>query len=112
MRWQSHVTLLNEMPGAVRGEEVQRAQRTIQGLQTRYKTGSGPPSLQWDDRRSWFLVPSERKDYLGIIGERGCIIIILHFLHSVSVFVSVNVMYCTTVSLCTVFIVAQSLLNN
>lgn len=49
------MTLLNELPGAVRGEEVQHSQRTIEGLQTRYKTGSGPPSLQWDDRRRLLL---------------------------------------------------------
>lgn len=111
VRWESHVTLLNELPGAVRREEVLRSQRTIEGLQTRYKTGSGPPSLQWDDRRSCCLVPSEWKDYLGIIGDRRFIIIILHFLHSLCVFISVDMMYCTTVSFCTVPIVAQSSLN-
>lgn len=79
------MTLLNELPGALRGEEVQRSQRTIEGLQTRYKTGSGPPSLQWDDRRSCSLVPSEWKDYLGIIGDRRFIIINLHVLLSVGV---------------------------
>lgn len=102
------MTLLNELPGADRGEEVQRSQRTIEGLQTRYKTGSGPPSLQWDDRRSCCMVPSEWKDYLGIIGDRRFIIIILRFLNSLGVFTFVNVMYSTTVSFCTVSIVALS----
>lgn len=37
------------------GEGVQRPQRPIEGLQTRYKTGTGPPSLPWDGRRRLLL---------------------------------------------------------
>lgn len=49
--WECHVTLLNGLPGVGWGEGWQHPQRTIEGLQTRYKTGTGPPSLPWYGRR-------------------------------------------------------------
>lgn len=53
--WECHVTLLNGLPGVVRGEGWHHPQRPIEGLQTRYKTGTGPPSLLWDGRRRLLL---------------------------------------------------------
>lgn len=41
--------------GLAGGEGWQHPQRPIEGLQTRYKTGTGPPSLPWDGRRRLLL---------------------------------------------------------
>lgn len=54
-QWESHVTPLNGLPGVVRGEGAQHPQRAIEGAWTRYKTGTGSPSLPCDGRRRLLL---------------------------------------------------------
>lgn len=41
--------------GLAGGGGWQRPQKPIEGLQTRYKSGTGPPSLPWDSRRRLLL---------------------------------------------------------
>lgn len=55
VRWAQSGSVMWHLWMGSRGEGWQHPQRPIEGLQTRYKTGTGPPSLPWDGRRRLLL---------------------------------------------------------
>lgn len=80
------MTLLNELPGVARGKKCSAHKEPLRDcrLGTRLAVVLLPFSGMTEG--GCCLVPSEWKDYLGIIGDRSFIIVILHFLHSVGVY--------------------------
>lgn len=63
--WECHVTLLNGLPGVGRGGRMAAITKAYSGSQTRYKTGTGPPSLPWNgqEEAAAALVLTEWRDY-------------------------------------------------